>query len=959
MRGIQWLMVLLGWLAAGAAWGADGKPLSVEDIMKFREIKSAAISKDGAWITYLSTPDRGDGEAVAIRVEGHKTFKIERGSEIAVSRDGKWIAALQKPSAIDLAAAGKDSKKKEALKAALVIIETENGKREVIERVKDFAFSHEGHWLAIHREVAEPEKDGKKEPKSKKSKKNDGSPLTLKHLTTASDTEIEHVAEFAFAPEKPVFTWVASHEDGVGNGLYMRRLVDSVGEPVPLAVGDYFKVPKMGFTEKGAHLAFLVGIPKPKAEDEDGPADEETESEPEESESEAGSEPDKEKSKPKPPKTNPRQKLFLWDTGSDAARELDVARANFYISEDTKLVWSKDGVRLFFGYKPEYELDEDESKPKPYSAENFWDPDRILKDRELDVWHGEDPFIKTYDKTNWKRTSKQDFLAVYHRETDTWTPLADAIVPSGRATDHPSAVLLTSDLPYRRASTWAGSRRDVWLAKLEDGAKYKVAQGLDTFTRSSVSPDGQKVVFYQEGGYHLFDVETGDTRQIGLDVAVPWPNEDHDYPSAVPGYGVAGWLADGSAVLLYDKYDIWVIGIDGTKTYCLTGGEGRRRHLIYRIQDTDSDKLFYKPGETLLLTGYYDLEKHSGFYQATLGQPGVSKLLEDRKTFNFVAKAKDAGRLLFTREDFQEFPDLWIAGLDFKKPKKMTEENPQVSEFAFGDPELVSWTSADGIPLQGVLIRPGNYEPGRRYPVLVYYYRFMSQRLYRFNQMVINHRPNFPWYTSNGYAVFLPDIRFEVGLPGPAAVKCLVPGVQKIVDMGVADPNAIGLHGHSWSGYQTAFVVTQTDIFAAAVAGAPVSNMTSAYSGIRLGSGLARQFQYEQSQSRIGGSMWDARDLYIENSPVFFADRIETPLLIEFGDIDEAVPWQQGIELYLAMRRLDKEVVFLQYRDEPHHLKKYPNKLDYTLKMKAYFDHYLKGDPAQTWITEGVPYRGK
>ena len=224
--------------------------------------------------------------------------------------------------------------------------------------------------------------------------------------------------------------------------------------------------------------------------------------------------------------------------------------------------------------------------------------------------------------------------------------------------------------------------------------------------------------------------------------------------------------------------------------------------------------------------------------------------------------------------------------------------------------------------------------------------------------MVVNHRPNFPFYTSNGYAMFLPDIRFDIGMPGRSAVDALVPGIQKLIDMGIADEHAIGLHGHSWSGYQTAHVITQTDVFACAVAGAPVSNMTSAYSGIRLGSGLARQFQYETAQSRIGGSLWEKRELYIENSPVFFADRINTPLLIQFGDIDDAVPWQQGVELYLALRRLDKDVVFLQYRGEPHHLKQYPNKVDYTIKMKEYLDHYLKGEPAPKWLAEGEPYNG-
>ena len=191
-----------------------------------------------------------------------------------------------------------------------------------------------------------------------------------------------------------------------------------------------------------------------------------------------------------------------------------------------------------------------------------------------------------------------------------------------------------------------------------------------------------------------------------------------------------------------------------------------------------------------------------------------------------------------------------------------------------------------------------------------------------------------------------------------SAVNSLVPGVNKIIEEGIADPDAIGLHGHSWSGYQTAYVVTQTDIFRAAIAGAPVSNMTSAYGGIRWGSGLARQFQYETGQSRLGTSIFDRRYLYIENSPLFYAHEVNTPLLIMHGDVDEAVPWEQSIELYLAMRRAGKDIIFLQYRDEPHHPQKYPNKVDYTIRMKEYFDYHLRGYEPAKWIREGVPYRG-
>jgi dipeptidyl aminopeptidase/acylaminoacyl peptidase len=335
--------------------------------------------------------------------------------------------------------------------------------------------------------------------------------------------------------------------------------------------------------------------------------------------------------------------------------------------------------------------------------------------------------------------------------------------------------------------------------------------------------------------------------------------------------------------------------------------------------------------------------------------------LEEPKRFDVVAKAEESDRLLYSRESYDEYPNLWISDdMHFGDVRRLTSLHTDLHEkYNWGTAELIEWTSLDGDTIQGAVIKPDNYVEGKRYPVMTYFYRFFSQRAYEFNNITNDDRPVLPQYVSDGYVVFLPDIRFDVGTPGFSSTKSLVPGIHKLIEMGIADPDKLGLHGHSWSGYQTAFIITQTDIFDAAIAGAPVANMTSAYSGIRLGSGLARQFQYEQTQSRIGGSLWEYPERYIENSPLFFADRINTPLLIMFGDEDTAVPWEQGIELYLAMRRLDKDAVFLQYHNEPHHLQEYANRLDYAIKMKEYFDHYLKGAPAPDWITDGVPYQGE
>jgi len=238
----------------------------------------------------------------------------------------------------------------------------------------------------------------------------------------------------------------------------------------------------------------------------------------------------------------------------------------------------------------------------------------------------------------------------------------------------------------------------------------------------------------------------------------------------------------------------------------------------------------------------------------------------------------------------------------------------------------------------------------------VYFYEKMSNTLHRYRTPGPGRSSiSIPFYVSRGYVVFIPDIHYRDGYPGESALNCLVPGVLNIVNRGFIDAERIGVQGHSWGGYQAAFLITRTNIFAAVEAGAPVVNMTSAYGGIRWGSGRSRMFQYERSQSRLGGSLWDARPRYIENSPLFWADKIETPVLFIHNDDDGAVPWYQGIEFFVALRRLGKPAWMINYNGEPHGLRKYQNKKDWAIRMQQFFDHYLKGAPPPVWLAEGIP----
>ena len=909
-----------------AAENEQKKAMTFKDVMKFKEIHSPVISEDGAWLAYSAQPGRGDGEVQVQCIKTGKVFTVKRGSKPVISKDSCWVVMNVKPEAVELEKSVGLKKPKQGM----AILETKTGKIKQFEKVEQFALSNDSKWLAFchfkeeKADKEKPEKEAGEKPESAKEKKKEkiGSTMVLLNLESKEKIQIPYVISFSFDKSSKYFVYAVAGPEGKDNGLYYIELNKEDLAQNPIAKKEKGNYVNLTWSREASKLAFLESVGEGE--------------------------------------TKGIASLFIWngiESGSAVAVAAGDVPEGWFIPEKNKISWSRDGKRLFFGLKPEEFHDTEENKKAEEEKVDLFSFDRILAKKEVDVWHWNDPFIIPHQKKMWPRIKDQTYLAVYHVDLKSFTQLADREVPDVHLTENPNYALGISDVPYRKEITWYGELKDVYRISLKDGSRKKVASRLED--RCSISPEGRYVIYYKDKHWHLFDGNTGTEKNLTDKLNVPFFNEDHDYPSSVPGYGVPGWIKKDRAVLIYDKYDVWKFSTETGEALNITAGEGRRNQITFRVVRMDPEKLFYAENEKFLLSAYHNMKKNFGFYSCNARRPGIKRLLEEKKKFRFIAKAKKADVLIYTRESYKEFPDIWTCDLKFSSPKKQTDVNPQISEFAWGSAELVEWGSADGIPLQGVLIKPGNYNPGKRYPVFVYFYRFFTQRLYEFNQIVVNHRPCFPFYASNGYAVFLPDIRFEVGHPGFSATKCLVPGVQKLIDMGIADPKAIGLHGHSWSGYQTAFVVTQTNMFAAAIAGAPVSNMTSAYSGIRWGSGLARQFQYEKSQSRIGGSLWEFPELYIENSPVFFAPRIQTPLLIMFGDNDGAVPWYQGIELYLAMRRLGKDCIFLQYRGEPHHPQKYPNKLDYSIRMKEYFDHYLKGKSAPDWIKKGVPYRGK
>jgi len=475
-----------------------------------------------------------------------------------------------------------------------------------------------------------------------------------------------------------------------------------------------------------------------------------------------------------------------------------------------------------------------------------------------------------------------------------------------------------------------------------------------------LSPNGTYAVWWdnKELAWYGREVDGGQAINLTESLGYPVHNEDHDWPYRPSAYGSAGWTEGDGEFLVYDRFDIWALDPTGSRSpRSITEGMGRREHLRFRYVNLDRENEAISSDQPLTLSVFNTETKASGFYRDRVsGERPPERLVQMDFRFSRPTKAKEANVVLFTRSSVAEFPNLWASNLNFDNMRQVSDANPQQDEYIWATVELVEWISTDGIPLEGMLYKPENFDPSQQYPMMVYFYERNSDNLHS-HYAPIPHRsvirPTF--YASRGYLVFIPDIVYQVGYPGESAMDAVMPGVLKLAQEDFVDEANIGVQGHSWGGYQIAYMVTKTNMFKAAGAGAIVANMISAYGGIRWGSGMSRMFQYEKTQSRIGATLWEAPLRYIENSPIFWADKVETPLLMMHNDHDAAVPWYQGIEMFVALRRLHKPVWMVNYNDEPHWPTTYANKRDWNIRMQQFFDHYLKGEPAPVWLAEGIP----
>jgi dienelactone hydrolase len=912
------------------------RPIALQDILAWRSIGAAELSPDGSWFMYKLGPLEGESEIVLKQVVGAKELRFPIGEaprfgsavRTGFSADSRWAAFLSYPGTKEAKALRKDKKR---VQTTAVLVELATGEKTEFEKVRGLAFSGDNPgFVALQRyapESQEKEKD-----------KWTGSDLLVRELATGKEVNIGNVAEYAFDKAGARLALLIDAQGQAGNGLQLR---DMASGAVSSLDNDKATYKSLAWTEKGEALAVLKGKEDKAYEDKlwsvvafDGFR------------------------QPKGPRKT------VYDPAADKSFPEGMT-----VSPDRAPAWTESFDAVLFGiHEAKKKKDADkkeagEAKPGPdaaaapaglpQKADEIADEDIP----DLVIWHGQDKRLQSEQQVQEQRDKNFSYLAEYRVGEKTFIRLADDEVRDVAPGPKQRFAVGEDIRAYELDGNLDGrSFSDIFVIDLKTGRRTPALTKC-RYTFMTLY-DGSHFLYYEDGHFFTYDMATGKSVNITKDVPASFFNEEDDHNVVKPPDYPVGSAKDGLSVLLSDGWDIWSVPVSGTGKAVNLTVNGAKDKLRYRRLQIDPEEKAIDLDQPQYLNVYGEWTKKAGIARLEKGKPPVT-LLWDDANFGGLMKALKADVYVYNRNTAKEYGDYYTAGPLLKDGKRLTEANPQQTDFLWSSGQMLldyKMDSRSGLDksLQAALFLPANYEKGKRYPTIVYYYEKMSRQLNMYVSPSANGF-NKSVYTSNGYAVLFPDITYKVNDPGMSAVWCVLPAIDAAVATGVVDRSKIGLQGHSWGGYQTAFLITQAD-FAAAVAGAPLTNMISMYSSIYFNTGSANQPIFESSQGRFKGGYWDNLEAYQRNSPVYYAAQVKTPLIILHNDKDGAVDWNQGIEYYNTLRRLKKPVIMLQYVGENHGLQKPANQKDYTVRMKEFFDHHLMGRPAPAWYTEGVSY---
>lgn len=934
------------------------KILEMPDILAWKNIRAQVLSKDGKWFAYRLTPNEGDSELVARSTTGEKEYKFPVGKapfysfsgkgQVEFTGDSKWLAFKIYPTDKELI---KLKKKKKKAHNKIGLLNLKTGKKQEIEKVKSFSFSNKNPgWIGLHK-YAEDSKPGKD--------KRRGSDLILLELASGKEFNIGNVSEFAFDEEGNWLVWLIDAAGKSGNSIVLRSM--KTGRVLSLDSGKY-DYKKLNWTEKGDAFAVLKGEEDKDFEDKlyrvIGFKDLHKKS------------PVKIEYDPQEDKTFPAGMTISPNRAPEWTEDLDavlfginkVKEKEKKGDKEKKIKQEKQKDKP--ADKAEKDKGKEAEKKKEVEEKEKKEPGKTGmkkkkgEDEELAgvvIWHWKDKRLQSQQQKEEMRDKNFSFLSIYRVKEKKFIRLADEKMRQVNPAPRHRCAVGIDETPYKLKGDLDGRRyEDIYAVDLKTGSKKLAVKKCRWIFAPSFT--GTHFLYYKDGHFHTYDMVRGKSFNITENLPVSFIDEGNDENVKDPPTYPVGWEKQGKFVLLYDNWDVWKVPVHGGTGTNLTV-DGRKNRVRYqRRYRLDPEEKGIDLSKPQYFRMYGEWTKKSGIARIEKGKPGAETLLWDDAAFGGLLKAEKAPLFLYTKQSYKEYADYYAAGPLLRSGKTITDANPQQKEFRWSaGARLVDYTSKQGDKLQAALFLPAGYEEGKSYPTVVYIYEKLSQRLHSyyaprasgFNKSV---------YTNRGYAVLMPDITYKINDPGLSSVWCVVPAVEAAVKTGIVDKERVGIQGHSWGGYQTAFLITQTDTFKAAVAGAPLTNMISMYSSIYWNIGIPNQPLLESGQGRFYGGFWDNLDAYTRNSPVYYAHKVNTPLLLLHNDKDGAVDWNQGIEYFNALRQLQKPVVMLQYKGENHGLRKPENRRDYTVRMRQFFDHYLMGKPAPKWYTEGVSH---
>ena len=936
------------------------RAMDIEDVIAYRGMGAASVSNDGKWIAYRMSPTQGDSEVIVRATTGDKEMKFAVGEggfgATTFSEDSQWLAIATSPKKSEADAARRASRP--APQAGVTLVNLATGEKKDIAKIRRFAFNGEmGGWIALHRFGPEAAPGGGAAGRAGGAPaaggrgggtagdtRVKGTDLVLHDLKTGAEINVGNVSEFNFNKSGKTLALVIDAADQAGNGVQLRDMATGVVTPLE---SDKAWYERMSWTDEGDALLVMKGHDEIAAW---------------------------------------KDRLYAlvgwtgFDKGAPKKVMFDPMKDTSFpkemgISTNRTPSFTESRDAILFGIAKINKADPPAGRGRgagagaeggdapaaPAAGAGADNADRP----NLVLWNYKDPRLQSAQQVQESADRNYTYLSTYRVADNKFVRLADDDLRTVSPGPKDKFALGTDNRAYELQGNLDGRQfRDVYSVNMATGDRKLVKKQAQYSYQ--ISPDGTKYYYYEGKHFFVVDLATGAAKNVTQTIPTSFVDTQDDHNVVDPPVFPLGWTSDSKFVILNDDWDLWKVSADASAPAVNLTVSGKKDQVHYRtIYRLDPDEKGIDLSKPRYVGTMAEWTKKQGIGLLAANGTGVKMLLNDDAAFGRLVKAKKTDTYLYSRETVTETPEMYVTNASLEGGRKITNTQAEIANYAWTSGRMLVDFYNDkkdpkkapkGEHLQATLYLPANYEKGKTYPTIVYIYERLTQSTNNFS------RPSVPgtgfnraFYLSHGYAVLEPDIKYYINAPGMSAVWAIVPAVKAAIATGVVDAKRVALHGHSWGGYQTAFTITQTNIFKAAAAGAPLTDMISMYALIYKNSGGTNGSIFENSQGRFTSGPWDNWEAYSRNSPVKFAKNVTAPLLMLHNDTDGAVDFTQGIEYFNTLRRLGKPVWLVEYPGENHGLARQPNMQDYMIRMKEFFDHELMDKPAPKWMTDGIP----